>query len=194
MKLSICALLLLIGQLTYSQQSIRLTGVTLDRELFKPIQGATIFNKTRGGGAVSDSVGFFSLSVQPGDTLVFRDVRYTPSTLVVPSVLKQPDYAIIQLLVQNSLMLDEVSVYSLPSEAEFRAAFLKVKPDPTMESRAIQAKKELMQTVKETYDQDKYYYEQWSDRRIYELTGQIQPNHFLDPSRWAEFIEGLGKK
>ncbi|REE05571.1 peptidase associated/transthyretin-like domain-containing protein [Marinoscillum furvescens] len=180
---------MLVVTLAWTQPTIRLAGVVVDQETLDPIFGTTIFNKSRVGGAVTDSAGFFLTEVMPGDTLEFRDVRYVTSTLVVPEILQATDYGIIQMMAPNTVMLEEVSIFSFPTEREFREAFLASRPPKNLQQRAEEAKQDLMKTIKESYEDDKYFYEMWSDRRLYELTGQIQPNHWLDPFRWSEFVE-----
>lgn len=174
-----------------AQDFLRFSGVVLDQETIEPIDGTYIFNLSQGREAVTDSLGFFSLEATAGDTLVFRDVRYSPSTFVVPTVLQSPDYGIIQMLRPNSLLLDEVKVVSFPSEEEFVRSFMDTEPGPDLESRALEVQKRLMEDVKATYDNDRYYYEMWADRRVYELTREIQPNHIMDPFRWTDFIRNI---
>ena len=176
------------------QDTIRFTGVVLNRDSFEPITNTTVLNMSRGGGAVSDSLGFFVIEALPGDTLLFSDVRFETSTFIVPEVLDQQDYGIIQLLVEKERLLEEVTIFPFPSEDEFKKAFMAVEPKPDLSSRALDAKRDLMQTLRETYENDKYYYEAWANRRIYELTGEIPPNNFLDPFRWTQFIRSFKKE
>ena len=185
---------LMLSNVLLAQDFLRFSGVVLDREQITPIDGTYIFNLSGNHEAVTDSLGLFSIEARSGDTLVFRDLRYQPSTLVVPSVLQASDYGIIQLLQPSAVLLNEVKVFSFPSEEEFREAFLKVAPKTDMESRALEAKRDLMKLLKDSYKNDIYYYDMWADRRLYELTGVVQPNHFLDPFRWTELIRSFGAK
>lgn len=171
-----------------AQDMIRFSGVVLDKAAYKPVAGTSILNNTSGGGAVSDSLGFFTVQAKPGDTLIFTDVRYLTSVFVIPEVLDKSDYGIIQVLTENKRLLDEVMVYSFPTEAEFKAAFMDIEPPADLNSRAIDAQKGLMKTIRETYENEKYYYDMWADRRLYELTGEIPHNNFLNPMRWTEFV------
>lgn len=172
----------------WSQDLIRFTGVVVDKDQLEPVVGATILNKTRGGGAVSDSIGFFSIKARAGDTLLFTDVRYAKSTFVIPEVLEETDYGIIQFLIQNAVQLEEVEIFSFPSQESFKSAFLGIDAKPDMNMRALEKQRELMETVRQAYKNERYYYENWADRRLYELTGQIPPNHLLDPIRWTNFL------
>lgn len=189
MRAILFTIIVFIGSQLVAQEFIRFTGLVLDRDDFEGIQGTAILNQTRGKGAVSDSLGFFTIEALPGDTLLFSDIRYVRSVFVVPDLLDQSDYGIIQLLVSNTQILDEVAVYSFPSEKEFKEAFMGInRNEPDSAFLARRAQSNLMQTVRTAYQNDKYYYEMWADRRIYELTGQIPPNHFLDPIRWTNFL------
>lgn len=180
--------LLLISGMVSAQDLIRFTGVVLDKEEFKGVYGTAILNTTRAKGAVSDSLGFFTIQALPGDTLLFSDIRFETSIFVVPEVLDQADYGIIQLMVSKTQVLDEVDVYALPTEEEFKEAFLSLELKPELPSKTAEVRRSLWETLRETYENDKAYYEMWANTRIYELTGQIPPNHFLDPIRWTNFI------
>lgn len=190
MKVCFSLLLLSLMVTSYAQDLIRFSGVVIDDQEYEPVAGTTILNRTSGGGAVSDSLGFFTVKAKPGDTLVFNDVRYLSSVLVIPEVLDKDDYGIIQLMSVNTHKLEEVRVYSFPTEEEFKQAFLDADPPstPDLNVRAVEAQQNLMQTIKETYENEKYYYDMWADRRLYELTGDIPPNNFLNPFRWTEFV------
>ena len=189
MRILFLTWIFLSGGCLPAQDLIRFTGVVLDRDEFEGIYGTTILNQTRGKGAVTDSLGFFTIEALPGDTLLFSDVRYVSSTFVVPEVLDQSDYGIIQLLVSSAQVLDEVVVYSFPDEKTFKQAFMDLETtEPDTSAKVRRVKRDLMKTIRKAYESDKYYYEMWADRRIYELTGQIPPNHFLDPIRWTNFL------
>lgn len=177
-----------------SAQPIRLTGVVLDQVSLEGIAGASVSNSATGASIFSDSTGFFSITVSAGDTVTFSDFRYLTTTLIVPEVLDEPDYGIIQLLVRSAVLLKEVSIFSFPSESEFKKAFLRLQPTPDFEGKTLEAQRELQKVLRETYENDKYYYEMWANRRIYELTGEIPPNHFLDPIQWTNFIRDLRKQ
>lgn len=164
------------------------TGVILDNIKLEPVIGTTVLNQSRGGGAISDSVGLFTIEAMIGDTLLFSDVRFVNTTLVVPTVLTGSTYGILQVLINNSLILDEVQVYSLPTEDKFKEVFMSLKLKPNMEQRALQASKSLRSTLKEAYQNEKYYYDIWANRSIYELSDEIPPNYLLDPIRWSQFI------
>lgn len=194
MRLFIFVTFLLLSLIGWSQEMIRFSGVVLDSDELKPVFGTTILNQTKGSGAVSDTLGFFSIRAKTGDTLLFSDIRYIKTQFVIPAVLDGSDYGVIQLLIRNEVMLDEVEVYSFPTEEDFKASFMEVNLDPNMEMKVLDKKRELMKTVRQAYENERYYYENWADRRLYDLTGQIPPNHLLDPIRWTNFIKDNRQK
>lgn len=172
-----------------SQERIRFSGVILDAESREPIENVAVLNKSTERGAVSGETGYFSLLANPGDTITFNDIRYKDEYLVVPFVLEKKDYGIIQLMTQTETVLDEVTIYSFPNYKMFRETFLEYTPSKNMDDVARRAQNDIMATIKNAYENDRFYYEMWSNRRIYEITGQGQPNNFLNPVTWSNFIE-----
>ena len=195
MKNLLYTLLLTLSIHTMQGQSVlRFTGVVIDQETVEPVHGVYIFNLTANRGAATDSLGFFSIAAKAGDSILFQDLRYEVSKMVVPAVLDQTHYGIIQMLTPVTHLLEEVQVYSLPSQEEFVSAFMKIKVPQAQEEENRRVTMDLMKTVKESYNSDKYYYEMWANRRLYDLTGKIQPNHIIDPFRWTEVIRSLKKE
>lgn len=165
-----------------------ITGIVLDHDKLEGVIGTTILNESRGGGAVTDSLGLFTLEAMPGDTILFSDIRFVNTSLIVPDVLTGSSYGIIQVLIPNTTVLKEVKIYSLPSEARFKEIFMSVELKAGMEQKATAAQKSLQTTLREAYEDEKYYYDTWANRSIYELSNEIPPNYLLDPIRWSQFI------
>lgn len=193
-SLLLTILMILVVYSSHAQNFFRFSGVVIDQEKIEPIEGTYIFNLSHKKESVSDSLGFFTIEAIAGDTLVFRDLRYNSSSFIIPFVLKERDYGIIQLLTPNMRLLDEVKIFSFPTQQEFVDRFMAVDPGPDIEKKRKEVSEDLMKTVKASYKNDRYYYEMWADRRIYELTGRMQPNHLIDPFRWSEFIRNLKGK
>ena len=189
MRIVVIVLCMFLACRSSAQDTLRISGVVVTSPGYKPVIGTTVLNKSGGKVAISDSLGFFSIKAQPGDTLIFNDVRYLNSIFVIPDFLERADYGIIQVMKEDAIALDEVKVYSFPTEEAFKAAFMDLENTITpLESNALNAQRSLMQTIKETYEDEKYYYDMWADRRLYELTGEIPQNNFLNPIRWTEFV------
>lgn len=188
MRVFYIVVLLSLPIVSVGQDTIRFSGVVVDAQLYHPVEGTVVLNNSIGERTLTDSVGFFSIEARRGDTLMFYHISYLSSLFIIPEVLDQSDYGVIQLLTENSRVPGEVKVYSFPTEEEFKEAFVDPNPKPNLRKSAVEMRKDLMQAIKETYDDEKYYYEMWTNRRLYELTGEIPPNNFLNPLRWTEFI------
>lgn len=193
MRTGILVILVLCALSSYSQKDIRFSGVVLDAESRLPIENVAVMNRNTQKGAVSNETGYFSLFVHPGDTITFNDIRYKDEYLVVPFVLDKKDYGIIQIMTKTETVLDEVIVYSFPDYKMFRQSFLEYDPPKNMEDISREATKDVMATIRDAYNNDRFYYEMWSNRRIYEVTGQGEPNNFLNPVAWSNFIDNYKK-
>ncbi len=189
-------LLLAFSVHVYGQETkpIQISGTLLDAESLEPLPFVSVLIRNSNRGTVANADGFFTLLAQTGDTIQFSIVGYMPTQLLVPAELTGERYALIELMQKETVVLQELEVYPWPSALQFQQAFFGLKLPKSQEERNREVQAKLQQTIKETYPSEKYYYEQWKNRQLYELTGQIPPNHFLDPRRWAEFISTLREK
>jgi hypothetical protein len=76
----------------------------------------------------------------------------------------------------------------MPSEEKFKQVFVSLDLKPNIDQRVVEAKKSLRATLREAYHDEKYYYDIWANRSIYELSPEIPPYYLLDPIRWSQFI------
>lgn len=168
--------------------SIRISGVVVDSDSLQavPFTAITIKNTTRG--TVSDNSGYFSIFAYELDTLVFSNVGYSESTFVVPPNLPEETYGLVQVLKQDTLLLDEVVVLPWPDPEAFAAAFLALEPKTTLKTRSFKAQKKIQKALDQQLAREKYYYDQMRYSRLYQITGDVPPNNFLNPITWSNFI------
>ena len=76
-------LIMLLPMTAFAQMTM--TGTVIDGGDGEPITGATVKIKGQGKGTVTDLDGFYSLQVQPGETLEFSYVGYATLTAKVPA-------------------------------------------------------------------------------------------------------------
>lgn len=109
---------------------IQLSGVVVSSDSLEQMPYATIFDVSAGRGTLADFLGFFSIVVQPGDTIAFRYYGHYESAYVIPDTLQQDRYSIIHMMTKDSTLrfLPEVVVYPWPSKADFEQAFVDMKP------------------------------------------------------------------
>jgi hypothetical protein len=180
----------------FAQQpaTVQITGSLLDKESLEPLPFATVLVKGSFHGTITSSQGLFTLLAHPTDTVQFSMVGYKTSELVIPAGMTESRYAMLELMEKSTVVLKELKVYPWPSASQFHSAFLGVTLPPTEQDKTNKMQKELEATMRNSYESEKYYDEQLRNRQIYQLTGQIPPNHFLDPVRWRDFIEELRAK
>jgi len=182
---------------SFAQQppaTLQITGSLLDKETLEPLPFATVLIKGSFHGTITSSEGLFTVLVHPSDTVQFSMVGYKTTELIIPAGMKESRYALLELMEKSTVVLRELKVYPWPSASQFHSAFMDVKLPLTDQDKTNKMQKELEATVRDSYQSEKYFDEQWKNRQIYELTGQIPANHFLDPVRWQDFIEELRAK
>ena len=198
MKKLIFLIAVILGAFTpgYGQELpyIQITGTILDKETLEPLPFATAIVKGSYHGTMTSATGLFTILAKPSDTLQFSFVGYAPSELIIPEGLRGGRYALLELLEKETIVLRELQIYPWPSPDQFYTAFMGVNLPASESEKTRMLQKELAETIRSTYASEKYYDEQWKNRQIYELTGQIPANHFFDPVRWQEFIDGIKKK
>jgi hypothetical protein len=195
MKVRLTYLFLVITILAHAQNKIRISGVVVDLTSNQTIEGVTIINKSNSKGAVSDSLGFYSMFSLPGDSIQFVDIRYKNTYFVVPPMLiSEKEYGMIQVLERDEMMLEELVIFPFPTAREFNRIFLSVVLPKSDEEKVLQVGRDMMTLIKSQYEDDKTYYSMWANRQLYEVTGEIAPNNFINPANWSKFFYEIGKK
>lgn len=108
MKLvTLCAVLLLIGTAESFGQSIFLSGYTRDSTTFDLLPYVTIHTKKGKPLGEADENGYFSMSIKPGDTIVFTRLGYKP----VKISPKETGWDMNVMLPETIRVLDQAVIY-----------------------------------------------------------------------------------
>lgn len=166
---------------------ILITGVLLSADSLEAVPYGSIAVKNNVKGTVTNNLGHFSIIVNKLDTLVFSAIGYQSTEFVVPN-LSDPDYSLIQLLFKETILLDEVQVIAWPDEKSFIRAFHNFQLPLSEDDRIFRMKTDLNQVLQEQHDKDKFYYDQMRYSKLYNTTGFMPPNNFLNPITWSNFI------
>lgn len=170
------------------EKPIHMTGVILDAENLDPVPFVSVLMDKGNRGTVADNQGYFSFLAFPGDTITFRSVGYQSRNFIIPEILDGDSYSMIELMIRENLILDEVLVRPLPEMEAFAETILKQKLTERQRLQINNFKNELNQILEQEYQRDKPYYEQWRYAQIYDMTGIVPPNNFLNPITWTNFI------
>lgn len=172
---------------------IQLSGVTMDT-VSGPVPFVNIYIPTAGRGVKTNDVGFFSLPVLAGDSVVISSVGYQRQYYVVPS--DAPEYLTIFIaMVQDVTYLREVEIVPYPTEEVFKEAVLALNlPPAEIDEKNLNA--ELLALMLKTTPMDgplnqRYSLNQWAASQGDKFMPVTNP--FLNPFNWAKFFSGLKK-
>ncbi|SMG33367.1 CarboxypepD_reg-like domain-containing protein [Marivirga sericea] len=172
---------------------INITGVILDAENMEPVPFTTVLIGAGKSGTVADNSGYFSFLAYPGDTITFRSVGYQNSTFIIPKLLEGKTYSLIELMVRENVLLEEITVYPLPDVDYFTDTIVKSELTDVQKRQLDRFKKDLNGLLQTQNEQNGPYYDQWRYARLYEMTGIVPPNNFLNPMTWSNFIRDWKK-
>ena len=197
----LCGLLVLFGLIaasnSFAQQQpkrvIQLSGVTMDTTT-GPVPFVNIYVPAAGRGVKTNAVGFFSLPVLAGDSVVISAVGYQRQYIVIP--YNAEEYLTIFVsMVEDVTYLREVEILAYPTEEVFKEAVLALNlPPEQIDEKNLNA--ELLALMLRTTPMDgplnqRYSLNQWAASQNDKFMPVTNP--FLNPFNWAKFFNGLKK-
>lgn len=170
---------------------IQLSGVTMDTTT-GPVPFVNIYVPAAGRGVKTNDVGFFSLPVLAGDSVVISSVGYQRQYYVVP--YDAPEYLTIFVsMVQDVTYLKEVEILPYPTEEVFKEAVLALNlPPAEIDEKNLNA--ELLALMLRTTPMDgplnqRYSLNQWAASQNDKFMPVTNP--FLNPFNWMKFFNSL---
>ena len=188
-----------------TKEPVQMSGIVLSGDAepqFMPYVNIVV--KKRKRGAATNSEGFFSFAVLPGDTLLFSSIGFRTETLVIPDSLKEKEYLSRVIMKRDTTMLQEVTLYPWPTPDQFKQEFLATRvptteEDIAMRNLAIQELKaraakmgysaeEIQDYVIAANNADIYNYGRYN---AYSGGGTAILGSLSNPFAWAQFFEAL---
>jgi hypothetical protein len=197
MKLGLIVLVLLVQTFVFGQTQndrlVQLSGVVISSDSLQEMPYAAIYNRSVKRGTIADMYGFFSLVVQPGDTLLFRYVGHKPSSYIVPDTLKDDRYSIIHMMELDSAAFNEVIIYPWPSKEAFAQAFIEMNPydDALLRAQRQLSGQNLAALASKVSSDASISYGNVMNQqntRLYTM-GQSPVNNLMNPFAWASFLQ-----
>lgn len=172
---------------------VQLSGVVVSSDSLQEMPYAAVYNKTIRRGTIADIYGFFSMVVQPGDTIMFRYYGHKPSSYIVPDTLTENRYSIIHMMMVDTIQLTEVVVYPWPSKEAFAQAFVEMNPyDDAMLRAQKQLSGQSLAQIASLVPSDASLsfgnVVNQNNTRLYTM-GQSPVNNLLNPFAWATFLQ-----
>lgn len=172
---------------------IQLSGVVVSSDSLNEMPYATIYDKTVKRGTIADTYGFFSMVVQPGDTIIFKYYGHKPSSFIIPDTLKDDRYSIIHMMEIDTLQLQEVVIYPWPSKEAFAQAFIEMNPyeDAMLRAQRMLSGQSLASIASSVSTDASLAYGNTMNAmntRLYTM-GQSPVNNLMNPFAWATFLQ-----
>lgn len=182
-----------IAQNESDESLIQFSGIIITGDSLNPVPYASIIVKNTQRGTTSDYYGYFSFVAKPLDTIVFSSIGFKKSEFVIPDTLNDNRYSLIQMLQNDTVMLDEAIVYPWPTQDQFKQAFLNLEiPDDALEIARKNLNEDQLAARAEAMPMNanmnfRYQMQQRTNQMYY--AGQYVPNNLLNPLAWAKFVE-----
>ena len=173
---------------------IQLSGVILGEDSVSGLAGVNIFIPKAGRGTASNRVGFFSLPVLVGDSVVIRYVGYEQQHFIVPDY--KSDYlTIIVEMVPDTTFLEAVKIMPFPTKELFKGEMLAFDipiKDCTHKKDNLNA--ELLALMMQSTAMDgtgnyRFYMDQMAPQPIDRFAPRTNP--FFNPFNWARFLRDI---
>lgn len=191
---------LAVTQQAFSQKErrvIQLSGVVLgldEKNEATQLPGVTIYVPKAGRGTHTNDVGFFSMPVLVGDSIIISYIGFEKQSYVVPDHPNEYLTLIIQM-VPDVTYLKEVEIMPFPTEEIFKEAVLALNiptEDQSIDGKSLN--QELLALMLKTTPMDgpqnqRYYLGQWAASQ----GNQYAPvqNPLFNPFNWAKFFRSL---
>lgn len=176
---------------------IQLSGIILSEDSVSGLPGAHIYVPKAGRGTSSNSVGFFTMPVLVGDSVVITSVGYERRHYIVPNSASEYLTIIVEM-VQDVTFLKEVEIMPFPTEEIFKQAVLALNiplGENGIDQRNMNA--QLLALMLQSTPMDgaanyRYYMDQYPSS----INNKFQPitNPFLNVVNWAKFFKSMKDK
>mgnify|MGYP002148103973 CR=1 FL=1 len=176
---------------------IQLSGIILSEDSVSGLPGAHIYVPKAGRGTTSNSVGFFTMPVLVGDSVVITSVGYERRHYIVPNSASEYLTIIVEM-VQDVTYLKEVEILPFPTEEVFKQAVLALNiplNENGVDQKNLNA--QLLALMLQSTPMDgaanyRYYMDQYPSS----INNKFQPitNPFLNVVNWAKFFKSLKDK
>ncbi len=182
------------AQTQHQRRVIQLSGVILAADSANSVPGVHVWVPKAMRGTVSNRMGYFSLPVLVGDSVVFSSVGFIKQHYIVPN--HPSDFlTLVVEMVEDITFLREVTITPFPTEEVFKQAVLALNlplDNNAYDRRNLNA--ELLALMMQTTPMDgnlnyRYYIEQYPNS----VNDRFMPrtNPFLNPFNWARFFRDL---
>ncbi len=175
---------------------VQFSGIVLDSEDSTAVlPGVHVYVPKAGRGTVSNMLGYFSMPVLVGDSVVISYLGYQKQRFRIPNNAGDAITVIVELS-PDTTYLPEITIFPYPTEQLFKQAILAMDlPDEEDEDhlkRNMDAN--LMAMMMENMPMDgSENYKRFSQQQIMDSHNRnfYRTNPFFNPLNWAKFIQSI---
>jgi hypothetical protein len=183
--------------ITYGQNGkniIQLSGLVVGGDSAYGIPGVTIYIPQTGRGTITNYLGYFSMPVLGGDSVVIKSLGFKEKFYIVPKDTNKLSL-IIELQGDTSL-LPTVEVFPWPTEKIFKEAFLSLRLDNSYDNMHRNLNEQVMRrmlyTQEATSRNNHSYYMQQQAIRM-ENRFMAPTLNLFNPFAWSNFLNSARK-
>jgi hypothetical protein len=186
--------LLLKAQISQFKDSIiQISGITMTADSLRAVPAVSILVKGQNRGTISNSQGVFSIVAFKGDTLTFSAIGFKKKVYTIPTTLPGNNFALLQLMVDDTTYLPVTIIKPYPTKEEFEKAFVSADiPDDEYEIARKNTEEAHMRAISRTVAPDAaeatHAYMNRQAQSLY-YAGQVPPMNIMNPMAWAQFIQ-----
>jgi len=172
---------------------VQLYGVVMTADSLKAVPAASIIVVDKGRGTITNNDGVFSIAVLKGDKITFSSIGFKDKTIEIPLNMKDNQYSVIQLMVNDTTYLPATILKPRPTREQFERDFVNTNiPDDAYEiarQNTDEAKRRVLiaNLPADGREAVNLQLRQQATKSYY--AGQIPPMNILNPVAWAEFIK-----
>ena len=180
-----------------NKKVLQFSGIILGEDSISGLPGVHIFVPKRQDGTTSNYMGFFSLPVLVGDSIIFSSVGYKQFHYIIPDTDEKQMSRVVEMVTDTTFLEDRVVVWPFPTEEVFKEAVLALNIPEDQSISETHLNQDLltlmMRSAPMTAEANYRFY---MDDMIYQnqYRYSMRPNPFLNPFNWAKFIKSLKEK
>lgn len=204
MKSALFMSLLMLSGMVFSQTSqdtlpkvIQFSGIITEGDSLYGISGAAVIQKSSGRGTSTNLMGYFSIPVLEGDSIIIAALGYKKHQLIIPDFDSTSySYSVLIQLIEDTLHLPVVNINAFPSEAVFKEVLLAMELPDQRDYDNMQNnlnERILERLVQNTPTDGSLSHRYYMDRQANALQQKylVTTNPLLDPFAWARFVKDI---
>jgi len=144
-------------------------------------------------GTSSDRDGFFSIVAKKGETVKFTAIGFKDVSYTIPDTLSKQLYSYVQIMSEDTILLDAAVIYPWPDREYFKYEFLAIDISDELREKAEEnLAAEVLEELRYAVPADGLEatnLELRTNAQNFQYVGQTKPQNIFNPLAWKKFID-----